>query len=392
MATPHNLYIHVPFCASKCNYCAFHSTACAPDWEKYADGIIRDIEYWAKRMPFQIPGSGCASPGMTPVPTIFFGGGTPSLMPVSIFVRIMDAVRANFDVAAGTEVTLESNPGTLNAARLSEFIAAGVNRLSIGVQSLDNEVLKFLGRRHSAQDARELIRYAQSAGIRVSGDFIYGLPGQTVRDVRKMCRDILELGLSHASLYELSIEPGTPFAKREIKVPADEVMAEMYQAIGEGFLPRYEISNYAAPGSECRHNQNIWAGQPYIGIGPSAAGRILIDGNWYEQDNPKNISDWMKTLPGHYAATPLMEGNTRAVEKIITGLRTTRGVELTDDVRSVIDWEFINSNPEYFLLTTTPSSANADATPSQCEGELTFVSVSNKGILILDSLLTNVIK
>lgn len=277
------------------------------------------------------------------VPTIFFGGGTPSIMPVDIFKKIMAATRIRFDVAPNAEITLESNPGTLDASRLREFMAAGVNRLSIGVQSLDDGILKFLGRAHSAADARKLVRAAGDLGLRTSCDFIYGLPGQTVADVRKMCRDILDLGISHASLYELSIEPGTPFAAQKIKVPSNETCAEMYHAIREELAPglhRYEVSNYAAPGEECRHNQNIWAGEPYIGIGPAAAGRVLMDGKWYETINDKN--DGLKT--------EIMDNRDRAVEKIITGLRTAAGVKLTDDVRKVIDWDFINGNPGYFLI------------------------------------------
>ena len=206
MPAPHHLYIHVPFCASKCNYCAFYSVACdAPDWNNYAAQIIGEIKYWAERI------------GRAPMPTIFFGGGTPSLMPTDTFARIMDAVRENFDVAPDAETTLESNPGTIDAGRLREFQRAGVNRLSVGVQSFDDDVLQFLGRRHSSADARRLIAYAADSGMRASGDFIYATPGQTVRDVENMCRGILDMGLRHASLYELSIEPGTPFAAQKIQ-------------------------------------------------------------------------------------------------------------------------------------------------------------------------------
>jgi oxygen-independent coproporphyrinogen-3 oxidase len=163
---PHNIYIHVPFCARQCTYCAFFKTIKDPDWDTYAAKTISEIKYWG----------GCL--GRCAVPTIFFGGGTPSLMPADVFGRIMDAVRKNFDVAPGAEITLESNPGTIDATRLDAFIAAGVNRLSIGVQSLDDSELKFLGRIHDADDARRLIHAAQDRGLNVSGDFIYALPGQ----------------------------------------------------------------------------------------------------------------------------------------------------------------------------------------------------------------------
>ncbi|MCL2331223.1 MAG: radical SAM family heme chaperone HemW [Proteobacteria bacterium] len=376
MIAPHNLYLHVPYCSSKCNYCAFYSVACNPDWAAFAAAAIRDIKYWGAQLKH------CAAP------TVFFGGGTPSLMPTEIFAQIMDAVRESFAVAANAEITLESNPGTLDppslrygaasATRLREFIAHGVNRLSVGVQSLDDTVLKFLGRGHNARAARDLIGAAHDAGIRVSGDFIYALPGQTVQDAEKMCRDILELGLRHVSLYELSIEPGTPFAAQNLQtqIPDNGTVAEMYQVIGEILAPslsRYEISNYAAPGHECRHNANIWAGQPYVGIGPSACGRVLIDGVWYEQAEPKNTKEWLERTPvGANNYLPL-QSNTRATEIIMTGLRTMRGVVITPEIREVINWDFVQKNPDYFIPTND----------SLC--------MTQNGILILDNLLVDLI-
>jgi oxygen-independent coproporphyrinogen-3 oxidase len=192
----------------------------------------------------------------------------------------------------------------------------------------------------------------------MSCDFIYGLPGQTVEDVQKMCRDILSLDIQHASLYELSVEAGTPFAAQGVQAVANETCAEMYNAISEKFLPRYEISNYAAPGQECRHNQNIWAGKAYIGIGPSAAGRVFVDGKWFE------------TMDGEILH---ISDKTRAVEKIITGLRTARGADLTPDVREIIDWEFVENNMKYF---------RADA------GAL---CIADEYLIFLDSLLPKII-
>ena len=376
MSIPHNLYIHVPYCASKCNYCAFYSVCMDVDWDAYVAAVMRDIKYWGEIL------------GHCTVPTIFFGGGTPSLMPTEIFVQIMDVVRANFSVATDAEITLESNPGTLDAERLAEFIAAGINRLSIGVQSLDDNVLEFLERRHTAQQARELIDAANMAGIRVSGDFIYALPGQTVADVEKMCRDILDLGVGHVSLYELSIEPGTPFAMQNLQVPDNETVAKMYQVIGEVLsptLPRYEVSNYAMPGQECRHNANIWAGQSYIGIGPSAAGRPLIDGVWYEQSEPKDINAWLgqtgvgahicaheSSVLGHKYAP--LQNHIRATEIVMTGMRTIRGVVLTPEIDAVINWYFVKNNPDYFVH------------------ENNTIRAKPRGMLILDNLMVDLIK
>lgn len=272
--------------------------------------------------------------GRISVPTVFFGGGTPSLMPTNVFGRIMDALHTKFDLSPDCEITLESNPGTLDAARLREFMAAGVNRLSVGVQSLDDARLKFLGRRHSAADARKLLDTAMNMGLRTSADFIYGLPGDTTDHVIQMCRDINAIGLTHCSMYELTIEPNTPLGQMNLNMPSNDVMADMYCAIADTLaLPRYEVSNYARPGCECRHNQNVWDGAPYIGIGRGAAGRPYVDGTWYEQTG------------GDIKMQPLGAG-ARATEKIITGLRTTRGVKLTDDVLRAVDMNYVMAHPD----------------------------------------------
>ena len=316
MIVPHNIYIHVPFCVNKCNYCAFYSNACgAPNWTDYKNKIISEIYYWREQI------------GQAEIPTIFFGGGTPSLMPTKIFAEIINELRNSFSVAPDAEITIEANPGTLDSERLSDFIAAGINRISIGVQSLRDDELKFLGRIHNASAARELIKSAQDSGLRVSTDFIYGLPNHTPADVKELCKNINSLGLEHASLYELSIEPGTPFARQNLQMPDNEIMAQMYEAIGETLtLPRYEVSNYGVP---CKHNANIWDGQPYLGLGDGAAGRVLIDNKWYETANGvKNF----------------LSNNQRAIEILMTGLRTTHGVLLTPEIREIIDLDFANGN------------------------------------------------
>jgi oxygen-independent coproporphyrinogen-3 oxidase len=262
------------------------------------------------------------------------------------------------------EISLESNPGTIDGDKLRQIQSIGMNRLSVGVQSLDNEDLRFLGRRHNVADAVRLIQDSIDLGLRVSADFIYGLPGQTAHDVENLCGRINKLGLRHCSMYELSIEPGTPLSKMNLTMPRNEEMAAMYEAVGRTLeLPRYEVSNYAAPGQECRHNQNVWDGRPYIGIGPGAAGRPFVNGIWYEQT-------------GAFGAIHKMDPNARALEKLITGMRTIRGVALTNDVRDVIDWGFAVGHPE--LVQFGPDDKIMSATP--------------KGMLILDDLLVNLAK
>lgn len=351
MSVAHNIYIHVPFCISKCNYCAFFSRACAnPDWDAYATGIIAEIDYWAEKL------------GKITVSTVFFGGGTPSLMPSTHFTQIMKHLDTKFNVLPNAEITLESNPGTLNTTHLDEFIAGGVNRLSIGVQSLDDNELVFLGRRHNVHDAMQLITTAMSRNIRVSADFIYGLPGHTAQTVEKLCKNVNKVGLTHCSMYELTIEPSTPFGKMKLQMPTNSEMADMYKAIANTLtLPRYEVSNYAALGHECRHNQNVWDGDAYIGLGVGAAGRVFMNNSWYEQ-------------LGGGARFEKMSIDARATEKVITGMRTTRGVLLANDVKNVLDMEYINNNPK--LITIVGDRMHA----------------TERGLMILDDLLVNVIK
>ena len=323
MKQPHNIYIHVPFCMSKCNYCAFWSIACAnPDWKTYLAGILAELDYWGRIL------------GRVRVPTVFFGGGTPSLMPVDCFSQIMNKIRTCFDLPTDAEITLESNPGTLDENKMREFQAAGVNRLSIGVQSLDDKKLKFLGRRHDAATAIAAIKTAQKLNLNVSADFIYGLPGDNVATVIETCAAINKLGLTHCSMYELTIEENTPFGRANLNMPTNEEMADMYTAIRQNLsLPRYEVSNYATPGHECRHNQNIWDGDAYIGIGRGAAGRVYIDGTWYEQRGAGELFE------------PLSSTD-RTIECVITGLRTIRGVCLTDPVKAVINMDIVQSMPD----------------------------------------------
>lgn len=351
MTFSHNLYIHVPFCASKCNYCAFYSTACAnPDWEKYVNGVCAELKFWSGRL------------GRINIPTVFFGGGTPSLMPGHVFEKIINCICDNFNIDEDCEITLESNPGTIDKTKLCDFVLAGVNRLSVGVQSLSDDELLFLGRRHNVRQALDFLDVAQRMGVRVSADFIYGLPKHNVKSVIDLCNRINKLELKHISLYELTIEKNTPFGKMNLKMPDNETMADMYLAIGEHLsLPRYEVSNYAVPGFECRHNQNIWHGEPYIGIGRGAAGRVLIDGVWFEQRGANELFE-------------PTSNDARAIEKILTGMRTMRGVRLTDDVKQKINFDWVNSHKDLVEI------------------ENEYLHTTLRGLLVLDEIIVDVIK
>lgn len=336
---------------SKCNYCAFFSHACAnPDWDKYTDGILSEIEHWKNIL------------GKVSVPTIFFGGGTPSLVPSIHIEKIINKINSCFVLDTNTEISLESNPGTIDIQKMYDLKSIGINRLSVGVQSLDDKKLQYLGRKHSVNDAIQTLANAKEIGFRTSGDFIYGLPGETVDDVINTCKQINSLGPNHCSMYELTIEPDTPLGKQKPTMPDNETMADMYTAIAETLnLKRYEVSNYCAPGNECQHNMNVWNGMPYVGIGRGAAGRILINNTWYEQR-------------GDGAEFKPISETERAIEKIITGMRTTRGVNLTDDVKKVINIDNINSVADFVKITNNRMHA------------------TERGMLILDDILVKIIR
>ena len=219
-----------------------------------------------------------------------------------------------------------------------------------------------MGRRHNVYDALQLLYDANSIGIRLSADFIYGLPGETVEDVIKTCNQINELGLKHCSLYELTIEPDTPFGKMNLNMPDNNTMAQMYIAIGDTLkLPRYEVSNYATDDQHCKHNENIWDGMPYIGIGLGAAGRVYYENTWYEQ-------------LGAGKKFEKISNDVRATEMIITGMRTKHGCQLTDDVKKAIDINWIEANPNLVQINNDRIFATDD------------------GILILDEILVNMVK
>lgn len=348
---PHNIYIHVPYCKSKCKYCAFFSRPCeSPDWESFTKDICNEIFYWGNRL------------GHVCVPTVFFGGGTPSLVPQRHLEKILGTINKNFTIENDAEITLESNPATLDKNKLMDLKSLGINRLSVGAQRFNDSELLFLGRMHTCSDTLQLIKNAQKIDLNLSADFIYGIPNDTAKTVKKLCTEINNLGLQHCSLYELTIEKNTPLAEMNLDMPNNEEMATMYQTITEFLsLPRYEISSYAHKNHECTHNKNIWSGKPYIGIGQGAAGRILINDTWFEQQGANEVFE-------------ALTENQRATEKLLTGLRTIYGCQLTQDVKNVIDIDWIKNNPEYIKISNNR------------------ICATEHGFLILDNLITNVVK
>lgn len=263
------LYIHIPFCRSRCGYCAFNSQACAGDApDAYLAALALELERvaagWAQGRVFT---------------SIFIGGGTPTIYPGLALAGVLDLCRARLTFAQAPEITVETNPNTVTADSLAALRAHGVNRLSIGVQSLADPLLTAIGRTHSAAQAVAAVAMAREAGFgNINLDLIYGLPGQRLNDWHETLAAALGLGPEHLALYELSVEPGTPFARREARgelvLPDDELMAEMeimaHELLAAHGYHRYEISNYARPGFQCQHNLNYWHNGPYLGLGAGA--------------------------------------------------------------------------------------------------------------------------
>jgi putative oxygen-independent coproporphyrinogen III oxidase len=317
------IYIHWPFCASKCPYCDFNSHVAAKiDHGRWQRALLQELDHFAVQTGGRI------------VTSIFFGGGTPSLMPPGVAAALIEAVRTHWPVAEDLEVTLEANPSSAEASRFAALRDAGVNRLSIGLQSLDDTVLKFLGRAHSAAEARAAVEAAAASFARFSFDLIYGWGGHTTYRWRRDLADAIELAGEHLSAYQLTIEPGTAFHRARTPTAGEDTMADLYEAttdtLATAGLAAYEISNYARPGAACRHNLAIWQGIDYVGIGPGAHGRLTRDFTCHALQQHRLPDRWLKTVEsqGHGTARQTPLGNIeRREELLLLGLRLADGIE-----------------------------------------------------------------
>jgi putative oxygen-independent coproporphyrinogen III oxidase len=322
------VYVHWPFCLSKCPYCDFNShVRHAPiDEERFARAFAREIETTAARAPGR------------EVSSIFLGGGTPSLMKPQTVGAILDAIARHWRVARDAEVTLEANPTSVEATRFAGYRSAGVNRVSLGVQALDDASLKALGRLHSAREALDAVAIARRAFDRYSFDLIYARPDQTPQ----MWADELKLAIAeaaeHLSLYQLTIEEGTPFfglhAAGKLQTPDEATARALYdvtqEVCGSHGLPAYEISNHARAGAECRHNLVYWRGEQYAGIGPGAHGRLDIDGVRHAISTEKRPEAWLMRVEanGHGVVTDdRLNSEERADEFLLMGLRLAEGID-----------------------------------------------------------------
>jgi len=322
------VYVHWPFCLSKCPYCDFNSHVRHQpiDEVRFARAFAREIETTAGR-----------TPGRT-VTSIFLGGGTPSLMQPQTVGSILDSIGKYWNVASDVEVSLEANPTSVDATRFHGYRAAGVNRVSLGVQALDDASLKSLGRLHSAREALDAVAIARSAFDRYSFDLIYARPDQTP----EMWTSELKLAISeaaeHLSLYQLTIEEGTPFfglhAAGKLKTPDEGLARILYdvtqEVCAQQGLPFYEISNHARPGAECKHNLVYWRGQEYAGIGPGAHGRLDIDGARHAIATEKRPEAWVMRVEdnGHgVTVDETLNSEERADEYLLMGLRLAEGID-----------------------------------------------------------------
>jgi putative oxygen-independent coproporphyrinogen III oxidase len=326
MTEPLALYIHWPFCLAKCPYCDFNSHVRAEiPQARFAAALRRELAWEAARL------------GRRQLGSIFFGGGTPSLMaPETVAALIADATSL-FEPTPDLEITLEANPTSVEAGKLAGFRAAGVGRLSLGVQSLDGAALAMLGREHSASQALAALEIARGLFPRLSFDLIYARPGQSLADWRAELRQALALVADHLSLYQLTIEPGTQFEGRhrrgELVLPDAELGAALYEATAEeagrfGLLP-YEVSNYARPGGESRHNLAYWRYRDYAGIGPGAHGRLTLDGQIIATRRHRAPEPWAALVEaqGHGSTEEeIISPPERAREMLLMGLRLSEGV------------------------------------------------------------------
>lgn len=323
-AAPLALYVHWPFCVSKCPYCDFNSHVReVVDQDAWRKALLADLAHEAALLPGRRLGS------------IFFGGGTPSLMPPETVAAVIDAAVAAWSPQGDLEVTLEANPSSVEAARFADLAAAGVNRVSLGLQALDDEALAFLGRAHGVAEGLGALATAQRRFGRVSFDLIYARPGQSVADWEAELARALRFGTEHLSLYQLTIEPGTRFAtlaaKGDLVIPDADAAADLWdvtQALtGAAGLPLYEVSNHARPGAESRHNLSYWRYTDYAGVGPGAHGRRT----GHATTRHKKPENWLNavTRNGHGMQEEVaLSPGERATEALVMGLRLGEGVDL----------------------------------------------------------------
>ena len=375
--TPLALYVHWPFCVSKCPYCDFNSHVReSVDQDAWRDALLADLAHEARALPGRTLGS------------IFFGGGTPSLMPPATVAAILDAAQTHWPPTADIEITLEANPSSVEAARFADIAAAGVNRVSLGLQSLDDGALRFLDRAHGVDEGLAALATAQRHFAWVSFDLIYALPEQSLPAWEAELARARSFGTEHLSLYQMTIEPGTRFAteaaRGRLVIPDGDAAADLFEATraltDAAGLPAYETSNHARRGAESRHNLTYWRYRDYAGIGPGAHGRR--DG--LATQRHKKPENWLSAVArnGHglQIEEPLV-AHDRASEALVMGLRLREGIDLTHVATlaggiAPIDWAAVERLEAQGLLARDPGR----------------LRVTEAGTLLLDAILPLVVK
>ncbi len=327
--TPLGLYVHWPFCKAKCPYCDFNSHVNAEvDAGAFGAALCREMAHMKE-----------IGPSDQPLQSIFFGGGTPTLMPPEIIEQIINQAERLFGFASDIEISAEANPTSVETAALQGFRAAGVNRISVGVQALRENELAFLGREHSVDEAKAALHTASQLFDRVSADLIYGLPDQSADAWQETLEQACDFGLGHLSLYQLTIEPGTGFYTRqrrgEVMTTSDDNAAALYELTTDVTnrygLPAYEVSNHARAGQECRHNLIYWRAQNWIGVGPGAHGRFWQDGHRISTATRRSPSGWCKAVrqQGHGIEYQHQDEQADQIaEMVMMGLRLNDGINL----------------------------------------------------------------
>ncbi len=376
LSPPLALYVHWPFCVSKCPYCDFNShVRDSVDQAEWRAALLADMAHEAALVPGR------------QLTSIFFGGGTPSLMPPETVAALIAAAEGHWGFADGIEITLEANPSSVEAARFADLAAAGINRVSLGLQALDDDALAFLGRAHDVNEGLAALATAQRAFGRVSFDLIYARPGQSLADWEAELARAIGFGTEHLSLYQLTIEPGTRFATLAAsgKLPAVdpdhgatlfEATRAMTAAAG---LPAYEVSNHARPDAESRHNLSYWRYDDYLGIGPGAHGRRLGAAT-VRHRKPENFMSGVARNRHGIAQEDVLTPEERAAEALLMGLRLDEGVDLAciarrTGVEHLIDDDAVGRLASHGLITHDQDR----------------LRVTPGGMLLLDSILAEVV-
>jgi oxygen-independent coproporphyrinogen-3 oxidase len=348
------LYLHIPFCKQACHYCDFHFSTSLGLKGQFVDALVKEMALRKNYLP---------DPS-APLETIYFGGGTPSLLTGTELARIFEAIHTHFPVSPQAEITLEANPDDLSPAKLAELAASPINRLSIGLQSFHEPHLRLMNRAHSAQESWQAVREAQAAGFEnISVDLIYGVPAPSHDIWQADLARLFELGVPHVSAYSLTIEPDTAFGRRLQKgtfvAPPDEFVATQFEMLlgqlrAHGY-EQYEISNFCQPGRESRHNSNYWRGVPYLGLGPSAHSFDGRSRQYAVANNPQYVAAVLERneVPATVEQlSPLDQAN----EYLLTTLRTSRGCDLAY-LRDALGLNLLAERADYLASLTAQGMA-----------------------------------